>query len=181
MQKNALYEQKGTCLNYRITPLELFTFSGLSLSEKWRVLKEPFISSKADSNETIYDFASRRLGDGFARLFIDTMVKGIYGGSSKKLIIKESFPHMYEMEKEHGSLTAGVIHLIKAMLCDRSKKEASGPRALMSFKKGMGELMEGLYQEHKASIIITRKVEQVERSRGGDLLCIQIANDINRI
>jgi oxygen-dependent protoporphyrinogen oxidase len=112
-----------------------------------RVLGEPFTAAKKDdSDESVFDFAARRIGREAAAILVDAMVSGIYAGDARRLSLKACFPKMWTMESEHGGL-------FKAMLARRREKTAgagsgggpAGPGGtLMSFRGGMRELIDGL-------------------------------------
>jgi len=126
------------------------SFLASSILSPWgraRVLGEPFVAArKDDSDESVFDFAARRIGREAAAILVDAMVSGIYAGDARRLSLKACFPKMWAMETEHGGL-------FKAMLARKREKTAGGGSgggpagpggALMSFREGMRELIDGL-------------------------------------
>jgi oxygen-dependent protoporphyrinogen oxidase len=126
------------------------SFLASSILSPWgraRVLGEPLAAPKKDeSDESVFDFAARRIGREAAAILVDAMVSGIYAGDARQLSLKACFPKMWTMESEHGGL-------FKAMLARRRDKKAgegsgggpAGPGGtLMSFRGGMRELIDGL-------------------------------------
>ena len=125
-------------------PIAFLASGVLSPAGKLRVLSEPFGSGPpAEDDESVYDFASRRIGREAAAVLVDAMVGGIFAGDARSLSLRAAFPKMFAMESEHGSL-------FRAMLARRRerKSEGGGPAGpggtLTSFRGGMGELIDAL-------------------------------------
>ena len=127
--------------------VELWHFKPMRLREKFRLFKEFFILGKVDDLETVHDFATRRFGAKAAQLFFDPFVKGIFARDSKALNFKDCFPKLFELEMVHGSIIRGMRKKKK----DVKQSMGINPRQLMSFKKGMGELVKVMgsrYRNH---------------------------------
>jgi oxygen-dependent protoporphyrinogen oxidase len=125
-------------------PMSVGTFlsSGmLTWGEKLRLAVEGLQPRRREgADESILDFASRRIGRGAASVMVDAMVSGIYAGDARLLSLAATFPKMAAMERDHGSLT-------RAMLARRkAAKTVAGPGQgrLTSFKGGMQDLIDGL-------------------------------------
>lgn len=105
----------------------------LPMSAKLRVLREPFVPARrSGGEESVFEFASRRIGVGAAEQLVDAMVTGIFGGDSRRLSLDAAFPRMRELEDQYGSL-------IKA------QAKVGGPKTVLhSFRAGLGELIAGL-------------------------------------
>jgi oxygen-dependent protoporphyrinogen oxidase len=128
----------------------------LPLRSRLRVLLEPFIGRKTDGlEESVAAFARRRLGAGFARILVDAMVTGIYGGDPEELSVEAAFPRLKKLEAEHGSLIRGAVALARARRRERqaARQEAgaeakglqTGPGGrLTSLRTGLSELVEAL-------------------------------------
>ncbi len=120
-----------------------FLFSGLlPLGARLRVLAEPFARRRPEGDESVYDFARRRIGDTAARVLVDAMVTGVYAGDSKELSLAATFPKMAAMEAEHGSLMRALIHRMRE--AKRTGTKSGGPSGpsgtLTTFAAGMAEL-----------------------------------------
>jgi oxygen-dependent protoporphyrinogen oxidase len=142
----------------------------LPLSAKLRVLFEPFAPRKPNGvDESVFDFAARRIGVGAAEVLVDAMVTGIYGGDPRALSLRSAFPRMAELESEYGSLIKAQIALARARRRLPSKtgsQHAAGAPVgtMFSFKDGLGELTRAL-----ASRLEVRTGSSVERlERIGD-------------
>lgn len=123
--------------------LSLFTCP-LTRSLPNELLREAWRPSSTLSDETIYDFISRRFSKATADTFADAMVSGIYAGDIHQLSIKSCFPILFEWEKKHGSI-------VKGMIKDRKPKETSSAfieemqkHSLFSFRNGMETLTNAL-------------------------------------
>ncbi|HOH29107.1 MAG TPA: protoporphyrinogen oxidase [Candidatus Hydrogenedentes bacterium] len=109
----------------------------LSVRGRLRLCCEPLIPQiKGDSPESIFEFASRRIGREAARIMVGAMVLGIYGGDAHQLSMAHCFPRMVRMEQEYGGL-------FKALMAIRKNRKASPmgpPGTLTTYKGGIGAL-----------------------------------------
>jgi oxygen-dependent protoporphyrinogen oxidase len=133
----------------RKVPLNPISFLGsgiLSPLGKLRLLGEPFAPRSKQDDESIFEFASRRIGREAAAVLVDAMVSGVYAGNARQLSLPATFPKMRNMEQQHGSL-------FRAMLAKRKEaksegSEAGGPAGpggvLTSFRDGLEELTNSL-------------------------------------
>ena len=145
-------------------PLALARSGVLSWWGKLRVLAEPLARSpRDDADESVYDFAARRIGREPASILVDAMVSGVFAGDARQLSLKAAFPKMWQMEHHHGSL-------FRAMLAKRREaktagKESGGPAGpagtLTSFKEGMQELTDALARALGPSLRLGTRVDQV--------------------
>ncbi len=140
----------------------------LPVGAKLRMALEPVIPAKRNGyDESVYDFAKRRLGEDFAQYMIDPMVSGIFAGNAKELSLRSVFPKMVEMETEYGGLMRAMI--AKKRAAKQSGELTGGPAGaaatLTTFRNGMGELTETLAQQLAADIITNSPVQSL-RPRG---------------
>ena len=148
----------------------------LSPKEKARVFCEPFIPGmRGDGDESIFDFAARRIGRGAAETFVDPMVSGVYGGVARELSLPACFPIMREMELRYGGLLKALI--ARALEKRRArkkeggaKKESGGPAGpaghLTSFKGGLDLFIQ--YLESRLAPIIRKNRSVVRIDRNDD-------------
>lgn len=111
----------------------------LSPAGRLRVLFEWAQPARRDpSDESVFDFARRRIGREAAEILVDAMVTGIYAGDSRRLSLQCAFPRMRDMEREYGGLFRAMRH----------KRGAGGPMGpggvLTSFSNGMETLTRAL-------------------------------------
>ena len=97
----------------------------LSLRAKLRLLFEPFAGGPPEGDESIHDFAARRIGSEAASVMVGSMVSGIFAGDAKALSLKACFPKMWELERQYGSLVRALFATRK----NRTKDDAAGAPA----------------------------------------------------
>ncbi len=141
------------------SPPTLLTSDALSLRGKLRLLTEPFAPGPPEGvDETIFDFARRRIGGEAAEMLVDAAVSGISAGNSRDLSVAAQFPLMVEMERAHGGL-------IKAMIARR--KRGVGPPRLLSLDRGLGSLVSALASHLGDRLRIGTAVESIAPVAGG--------------
>ena len=86
-----------------------FVFTPLfSTRAKLRLALEPFIGRAAPGKEeTLAEFAGRRLGREFLDYAINPFVAGVYAGDPARLSVKHAFPKLHDLEQQYGSLIKG--------------------------------------------------------------------------
>lgn len=119
-------------------PQAFLTSDCLPLGQRLRVLLEPWATKAPTGDESIHDFARRRLGRGASDILVDAFVTGIFAGDTRRLSLRSAFPRLKAMETEHGSL-------LKAA---RRRGASAGPKGtLHSFEGGLQTLVEALTRE----------------------------------
>ncbi|MBK6765620.1 MAG: protoporphyrinogen oxidase [bacterium] len=156
----------GTMHEVPLDPMSFIRSDILPFAAKFRMALELAVPAKRDgADETVYDFAERRLGSSFARYLIDPMVSGIFAGNASELSLRAVFPKMVEMESDHGGL-------FRAMLAKRREAKKSGKRiggpaganaSLTTFMDGMGELTATLARALSENIVTRSNVRAIHR------------------
>jgi oxygen-dependent protoporphyrinogen oxidase len=117
----------------------------LSWRGKLRVAAEPFITGAPDPDETVLEFARRRLGDEAARYLIAPFVAGIHAGQAGELGLADAFPKLARLEAEAGSLVLGALLGVGATPSAASvAAEQTRRPGQFSFADGMGTLAQAL-------------------------------------
>jgi oxygen-dependent protoporphyrinogen oxidase len=139
----------------------------LTLRGKLRVLLEwAQPTRRDDSDESVFDFAARRIGHEAAAVLVDAMVTGVYAGDSRRLSLQSAFPRMREMELHHG----GLFKAMRAMR--RERRRAPGPETrrggaggpmgpsgtLTSFSDGIETLVRALQSQLQARLHLASPV-----------------------
>jgi oxygen-dependent protoporphyrinogen oxidase len=138
------------------SPPVLITSGVLSPWGKLRLLMEPWAArAPRDREETVYEFARRRIGREAAEKLVDAAVAGISAGDSRRLSVEAAFPLMIEMEREHGSL-------IRAMMARRRE----GTSRLLGFDGGMETLVGALRSRLGGALRAGCRVTSVRREGG---------------
>ncbi|KAF9995914.1 hypothetical protein BGZ79_010369 [Entomortierella chlamydospora] len=65
--------------------------------------------ASGEEDESVESFVSRRFGKGFSDDLVSAMVHGIYAGDVSKLSVRSTFGILYHLEKEYGSVVAGLL------------------------------------------------------------------------
>jgi oxygen-dependent protoporphyrinogen oxidase len=113
---------------------------------KLRIAAEPWARPAPGTDETIFDFAARRIGAEAAAAMVDPMVSGIFAGNARELSLRACFAKMAEMEARYGGL-------FKALIAKRRERPAQdvrrgvdvGPTGkLTSFVGGTQDLIDAL-------------------------------------
>ncbi|HVL69839.1 MAG TPA: protoporphyrinogen oxidase [Vicinamibacterales bacterium] len=117
----------------------------LSTRGKLRLLCEPFGRKPPGGDESIFDFAARRIGAEAASVLVDSMVSGVFAGDARSLSLRACFPRMWELERDYGSLVRAMI----ATRRQRTRDDAAGAPAgrLTSFTGGMSDLVDALTRQ----------------------------------
>ncbi len=144
-------------------PISFFNFKPLSFGAKLRVIRELVIPRGDNPDETVYEFGTRRLGENFAKYFLDPMVSGIFGGNAQDLNLQHAFPRINQIEQQYGSLFRGMISLaLQKKKQQKNSLTAGQPTGqLWSFKNGMGQLIDKIAQIYSDSIETGINVDQV--------------------
>jgi oxygen-dependent protoporphyrinogen oxidase len=170
----------------RLAPLartKLFTWAG-----KVRMAFEPFVPARRfgdDDDESIGDFARRRLGRQAAERLVAPLLGGISAGDANVLSVRAAFPQLVAMERDHGSLVRGMLAAqrarAKASVPGAGKPagaEGRGPdgpaglrgSAFISLRDGVGSLAEALagrLRQAGTDLRTGARVVGVQRASGG--------------
>jgi len=148
----------------RSHPVGFLTSGVLSSRALLRAAREPWIRKKTnEDDESVWDFAARRLGTDFADRLIHPMSLGIFAGDSKRLSLSASFPLMAELERDHGSLVRAQIARARA----RRRGELPPRRStLCSFRRGMQSLPRALAARGEFVTRTSTTVTTVSRENG---------------
>ena len=150
----------------RELPSGPFSFLGsdvLTLRGRLRVFGEPFIPPRrSDEDESVFDFAKRRIGREAALVLVDALVTGIWAGSADRLSLRSALPKLAALERDHGGLVRGMIAKRGA------GGGATGPRGrLTSFPDGLSELPAALIASLGSRLRVGARVTTIERLNQG--------------
>jgi len=126
----------------RLAPLArsgLFSWAG-----KARMALEPLVRVRrfaGDDDESIADFATRRLGLEAADRLVAPLLGGISAGDAAELSVRAAFPQLVAMEQEHGSLVRG-MHAARRERARGGK--GAGASAFLSLEGGVEDLVRAL-------------------------------------
>ena len=136
-----------------------FLLSGiLSARGVARLLGEPFVPARLDGlDESVWEFAARRLGPEVADRLVLPMTLGFFAGDAKRLSVAAAFPKMVALEREHGSVIRGMVA--------RRGRTSSG--TLRSFRGGMQQLPRALAARGGFTVRCGAAVQAIVRAPAG--------------
>ncbi|MEE9524460.1 MAG: protoporphyrinogen oxidase, partial [Thermodesulfovibrionales bacterium] len=144
-------------------PPAFFMSNLLSLRGRLRIAYEMFVPKGSAEDETLAEFATRRLGKEAYEKMIDPMASGIYAGDSSKLSLKSCFPRINELEQNYGSLIRAMIKLQKEAK-KTGKKVGAGPGGtLTTFNGGMQVMIDALRNALGERLKLDTAVSSIDR------------------
>ena len=179
--ENKLHRLPESAVSFFSSPL-------ISWPGKLRLALEatPIISGPPKGiDETLADFARRRLGQEALDKLIGPMVSGIFAGDPEQMSLVSCFPRIAELERQYGGLVRAMLMLAGKRRRERATGKAvaspSGPAGILtSFENGIqrltGALAESLgeiVRTNKDATRIQRKKNEAWRilCRDGDEYC----------
>ena len=152
------------------SPGALFMSSAFTPGAKFRLWREPFTApAPADVEESIADFARRRLGAEIFEYAVDPFVAGVYAGDPERISMAAAFPRIYALEQKYGSVIRGQIQVARERR--RNAQHAAAPGGSFSFRNGMQTLTDALTRA-VGSIAHGTEVARLERRPQGDWLLL---------
>ncbi len=150
-----------------MNPLK-FLFSGiLPFCSFFRLgweLMVPRRPEDTEGDESVAEFARRRVGEAAYRVLVDPMQSGIFAGDPEQLSVASCFPRVVEVEREYGSLIKGMAALAKERKGQGEPLPGAGPAGhLTSFKGGMKQLIDSLAEELGPRLRLGQGVDQISR------------------
>jgi len=120
--------------------MPLLTTPMLSLGGKLRAGLERFIPARReDADETLQSFVTRRWGRQLYERVAEPVLGGLFSGNARRLSARACIPRMCGMEREHGSIAAGLSKMKSA------HGAAQRPQAgVYGLAGGMGTLIQAL-------------------------------------
>lgn len=128
---------------------------------KLSVLKEPFIPKADSRDETVAEFVERRIGREMLDYALNPFIAGIYANRPEKLSLRHTFPQMYTLEQEYGSLIWGAF-------AGRKKRKIQGriDRELISFKNGLHQVVDTI-TDQLDEIYFNHQIKKVQKLDDG--------------
>lgn len=118
--------------------------------------------------ESLADFARRRLGPEILDYAVDPFVSGVYAGDPERLSVREAFPALHELELEHGSLLRGQWCEARARKKRGEPSRRNAPK--LSFPEGLETLPRTLASILGDCVRVGTSVGRIHRNREGKWL-----------
>ena len=109
-------------------------------------------AARANGDETLGAFVTRRLGRSAYENLIEPLMSGIYAGDGDQLSLQSTFPYLRDLEHEHGGLVKGALalrreRLRKARTNGGNPTPTPGSRSIfLTPLTGLAEIVEALVQ-----------------------------------
>lgn len=157
------------------SPPAFFRSNLLSLRGRLRIIAELWApKGPVETDETLADFARRRLGQEALEKLIGPMVSGIFAGDPEQMSLKSCFPRIAELEAQYGSLIRAMIRIQREKKAehageDRPQAGPAGPGGVLtSFQGGLEDLIHALRDALAGSIRVSSKAVRLERDVNGE-------------
>jgi oxygen-dependent protoporphyrinogen oxidase len=160
----------GKMREIKASPLGFLSSGILGPTGLLRLAAEPLIPGRPPErgDESVWEFARRRIGRQAADRMIAPMVLGVFAGDAKRLSLPAAFPKMAEIEREHGSLVRGLIARARQK---RLKGGPAGPSGtLTSFADGLQELPRALARHPETKVRTGAPVRELREGPEGRFL-----------
>ncbi len=148
---------------------------------KLRMGMDLFIPPKKDdSDESLSDFITRRLGREALDKIAEPLMAGIYVADPMRLSLKSTFPRFIAMEQKYGSLIKGMLSQMKARA--QAAKNGNSPPKLplfMTLRGGLTELVETIVANLTGELISSVRVDALTRTDDGRY-AVELSNGIVR-
>ncbi len=158
---------EGVMLMVPTMIMPLVKSSLISWPGKIRMGLELFIPSKKDnSDESLAEFVTRRLGRECLEKIAEPLVAGIHTSNPDNMSVLATFPRFIEMEKKYGSLIKGML-MAKKMA---PPKKEGGPKMtyFMSIKRGMQELVDKILDFiGRENVFLSKELSLIEKQEAG--------------
>ncbi len=123
-----------------MSPPALLKSSLLDAATKWRLATESLRRSyPPESDESVAAFVRRKFGASLLDNLVAPFVSGVYAGDPEELSLRAAFPQVHEWERVHGSVLRGAMKQMR-----QKPKDAGGRPGLVSFRRGVGSLLDAL-------------------------------------
>jgi oxygen-dependent protoporphyrinogen oxidase len=159
------------------TPGSFLRSNLLSVPGRLRVLAEPFIAPHlSGEDETVADFARRRLGRQAMERLIEPMTAGVFAGDPDELSLSSCFPRIRELETRYGGLVKAMLRLRWERLRDggtQAEMSAGPGGVLTSFDTGAQALVEVLAGRSSEQLQLDAAVETVALRSGKFQLAVK--------
>jgi oxygen-dependent protoporphyrinogen oxidase len=147
-----------------IAPLDadgLLQSTLLSDEGKRRMLAEETIPPRAaDGDESLASFVLRRFGHEALAVFGEPLLAGIHVGDPATLSMRATFPNLLALERQHGSVTAGMRRAAGA-----PPAPGTPSTAFVSLQGGVQELITTLQARLTGDVRLNQAVERIGTDR----------------
>ena len=160
--------REGRLVPLPTSPGALLMSPAFTPGAKFRLWREPFIApAPSEVEESIADFARRRLGAEILEYAVDPFVAGVYAGDPERISMAAAFPRIHALEQKYGSVIRGQIQAARERR--RSGQPAASSGGSFSFRNGMQTLTDALARA-VGRVTFSAEVVRLERRPDGTWL-----------
>ncbi|HTM23291.1 MAG TPA: protoporphyrinogen oxidase, partial [Kofleriaceae bacterium] len=142
----------------------------LSWRGKLAVLGEPFRPNGLGAEETVAEFARRRLGEEAARKLIGPFVTGVFAGDAEQLSLPAAFPKLAALDVRGGLVRGSIAGMFERMGQKKEKQEKKDKKKRMRMAAPVGgveALVRALADEVGPSLRCGVAAAAIEAGDGG--------------
>ncbi|MFT7623095.1 MAG: oxygen-dependent protoporphyrinogen oxidase [Myxococcota bacterium] len=166
---------RGRLRRFPDSPRTFVTSDLLSVRARARVMLEPAIPpAPPGRDETVGEFARRRLGREAAELLVDPVVSGIYAGDADRLSARAAVPHLAALDGNGKSLIRALLQTRQRPTSQSAAPSGIGRRRYVSFRGGFGQLVGALAESLGPSIRYDSPVSSVRRNETGQGWLVEV-------
>lgn len=148
-------------------PVELARSDLLTWRGKLALLREPLRPARG-GDESMHDFAARRLGAEAARAIVAPFVTGVYAADAHEISVEAGFPRLAALER-HGGLVRGMARQAARTLLGRivGRKRRTTASGLWAPRGGLGSMIDVLAATLGGRVRFGQPVGRVEATPRG--------------
>ena len=150
------------------SPIDLVRSDLLTWRGKLDLLREPLRPARPEAgDESMYAFASRRLGAEAARAIVAPFVTGVYAADAHEVSLEAGFPRIAALDAAGGLVRGMVKNMARGMAGRlRGHREVKTPRGMYAPVGGLGAMVDVLGASLGDRVHV-RRVARVEPTTGG--------------
>jgi len=138
----------------RVWPL--LTSPLLSVAGRLRMAGEFLVAPRKDGqDESLAEFACRRLGREAFEWLVEPMISGIFTADARRLSVSAAVPQFVEMERRWGSLSRGMRQRVAAKSSDDPSSAGARYGLFTTPRGGMGDLVAAVVSRLPSAVIET--------------------------
>jgi len=148
-------------------PIELARSDLLTWRGKLALLREPFAPAHAGGDdESMYAFASRRLGAEAARAIVAPFVTGVFAADARDVSLAAGFPKLAALDRAGGLVRGSAAQAVRA-LAKRARGGERLPRGMFAPAGGVGTLADALASSLGPRVHLGTRVHEIAPASGG--------------
>ncbi len=147
-------------------PGSFFGTDLLSLKGKLRLMSEPFRKGRTDpEDESLEDFAKRRVGIEAVKRLLHPMICGVYAGDPAQLSAASVAGRFTNLEREYGSILKGFLKSAKKCKASQEKNpKPKAPKTICTIRGGLARIPQTIADRLKDRVLLNAEVMSIARS-----------------